>query len=132
MQIHRPSKLKVVSLTVVFALALVMAQPRPAHACLDPFTFSACVFAAVVAAAVTVVAVKAVICTPVAAFNASDHQNGFTGAYGDCFRPNRSQTTAVPVEKDYSVQLSTSEPEALTQPSADSASADEPSETPAQ
>lgn len=117
MQIHRPSKLKVGSLTVVFAIALMMAQPRPAHAYVDPYSAFVVAVAAVV---VTYAAVKATVCVPVAVFKASDHPNGFTGAFGECFRPGQKQTAAAPIEKDNSLQF---EPEEPTLPPAESASA---------
>jgi hypothetical protein len=130
MKIHRPSKLKVVSLVVVFALALVMAQPRPAHAwCIDPYSCAAILGLAVTAIAV-VVTVKTAICTPVAAFKASDHPNGFTGAFKDCWKPEQKQTVA-PVER-IAAEPTADEPEELTQPTFDSTPADEASESPAQ
>ena len=132
MKTNRPSKVKVVVIALLFAAALVLAQPRPAHACfLDPF---ACLVVAVVAVAVTVVAVQAVICTPVAAFKAPDHTNGFTGAYGDCFRPGASQNTAAATKGDKSSdsnQLAPTQAKPSSQTSTDSVLGETGAEAPA-
>lgn len=130
MKIHRPSKLKVVSLAVIFALGLVMAQPRPAHAwCIEPYSCAA-ILGLVVTAAAVVVTVKTAICTPVAAFKASDNPNGFTGAFKDCWKPEQKEPGA-PLER-IAVEPAADEPEELTMTSVDSASAEEAPESPAQ
>ena len=134
MKTNRPSKVKVVVIALLFAAALVLAQPRPAHACLDPFTLGACLVVAVVAVAVTVVAVQAVICTPVAAFKAPDHTNGFTGAYGDCFRPGAPQNTAAATKGDKSsdsIQPAPTQAEPSSQTSTDSVLGETGAEAPA-
>ena len=104
MKMTRPSKSKVLLIALIFGATMVLAGARPAHACFDPLTFLACgyaaVFATVIAVAGTYVAAKATVCTPVAAYKASDHPNGFTGAFGDCFSLRGSQSGAAVIKED--------------------------------
>lgn len=94
MQINRPSNLKVVLIALAFGAALVMTQPRTAHA------YEAAGIAVVVIAVATYAAVKATVCTPIAMFKASNHANGFTGAFRDCFRTGEAQSIAAATKED--------------------------------
>ena len=89
MQMNRPSKWKVLLVALVFSGAFVLAEARKAHAFVDPLTAYVTVYAvgfvAIVAVVATFAAVKTTVCTPVAAIKASDHPEGFGGAFKDCW-----------------------------------------------
>lgn len=130
MKTNRPSKLKVLLIALIFGATPVLTQARTAHAfCFEPYSC-----AAIIGLAATFVAVKAAVCTPVAAFKASDHQNGFTGAFGDCFRPGASQNIAAATKGDKSsdsIQPAATQAEPSSQTSTDSVLGETGAEAPA-
>ena len=64
------------------ALFLAKSEPAAAQPAIPP---EAAVVLIAVPIVVTYAAVMTVVCTPVAAFKASDNPRGFGGAFADCF-----------------------------------------------
>jgi hypothetical protein len=80
MKLHRQCKIKLVAFTLVFSLAFLAVSVRRAHA------YNQGAFAAgVIAVWVTYFTVKGLVCTPVAALNASKSNAGFGGAFKECW-----------------------------------------------
>ena len=120
MQMNRPSKWKALLVALVFGSALVLAQAEKAHAFVDPLTIQAAAVLGVLAIAGTYAAVKATICTPVAAFKASDHAGGFGGAFKDCWNWSRGLQEAASSGTSASSQIPPAKDELSNQPSTDS------------
>ena len=91
MKANRPKKWKVFLVAFLFSSTLTVTQVRSANAyiCFEP------VICALVGLAVTIATVKTAICAPVAAFKSLDHEEGFTGAFKDCWHRNQSNEQPV-------------------------------------
>ncbi len=79
----RPSRLRVLLVTLIVSAALVLVQARRADA--NPGYGAAGLVLLVAAAVTTYATVMGVACTPVAAAKASDYPGGFSTAFKDCF-----------------------------------------------
>jgi len=79
----RPSRLRVLLVTLIVSAALVLVQARRADA--NPGYGAAGLVLLVAAAVTTYVTVMGSVCTPVAAAKASDYPGGFSTAFKDCF-----------------------------------------------
>jgi hypothetical protein len=92
MKIHRPSKWKVLVAVLSVSGAMILTQPRTAHAfCIEPYSC-----AAIVGLAVTYATVLTTVCTPVAAVKAWNSSTSFTGAFKDCWYWHRPSQQAAP------------------------------------
>ena len=93
MKVGRPSKLRVLVITLLFSSVMVLGQTKRADAATeDPLLFI------LLLAYVTVMGVA---CTPIAAAKDSDYPGGFSGAFGDCFSFELKSDQTVPAgEKD--------------------------------
>ncbi len=116
MKVGRPSKLRVLVITLLFSSVMVLGQTKRADASdarLVGFLFVGAAIAALVAVAATIVTVKGVACTPIAAAKGSDYPGGFSGAFGDCFSFDlKSDQTAPAGEKDDASDILAEEEEA--------------------
>jgi hypothetical protein len=75
MKLYRYSKKKDLAVALIVGVTLLFASVRRAHA-YDQGAF---------AVWVTYITVKSMVCTPVAAFNASKSNAGFGGAFKECW-----------------------------------------------
>jgi hypothetical protein len=80
MKLYRYSKKKDLAVALIVGVTLLFASVRRAHA-YDQGAFAA----GVIAVWVTYITVKSMVCTPVAAFNASKSNAGFGGAFKECW-----------------------------------------------
>ncbi len=89
MKVGRPSKLRVLVITLLFSSVMVLGQTKRADAATeDPL---------LVILLLAYVTVMGVACTPIAAAKDSDYPGGFSGAFGDCFSLDRSMKQTAPV-----------------------------------
>ena len=84
MDSSHPSRGLVFFSALLLSGALFLAKPAPAAAQNAGAAYAG-VVVIVAAVVVTYAAVMTVVCTPVAAFKASDNPRGFSGAFADCF-----------------------------------------------
>ena len=91
MKARRLSQWKVILLGLTITATVTLADARKAHACYDPYCA-----AVVLGILATYTTVRTAICAPVAAIKARNHAEGFTGAFKDCWRWNRSTEPATP------------------------------------
>jgi len=83
MKLNRQSKLKVVLIALVVSVTLLTASVQRAHAYRG--SGEAVVVLGAIMVYVTYLTAKGLVCTPVAAINASKNKEGFGGAYKDCW-----------------------------------------------
>ncbi len=114
MKVGRPSKLRVLVITLLFSSVMVLGQTKRADAYVDGGAFiMLAALGALVAALATIATVTGVACTPIAAAKASDYPGGFSGAFGDCFSYDlKSDQTAPAGEKDDASDILAEEEEA--------------------
>lgn len=88
MKPFRQAKLKALAVALIVSVTLLCASVHPAHA-YDQGAFAA----GIIALWVTYVTAKTLVCTPVAAFNASKNNDGFGGAFKECrdWKPDLAQ-----------------------------------------
>jgi hypothetical protein len=88
MKVDRYSKKKALAVALIVGVTLLFASVRRAHA-YDQGAFAA----GVIAVWVTYFTVKGLVCTPVAALNASKSTAGFGGAFKECWdwKPDLAQ-----------------------------------------
>ncbi|MFQ6006489.1 MAG: hypothetical protein ACE5OQ_13415 [Woeseia sp.] len=77
----RPSRLRVLLVTLIVSAALVLAQARQANASGAAGVALMIAFPLIV----TYFTVVPIVCTPIAAVKASGYPGGFSGAFKDCF-----------------------------------------------
>lgn len=86
-------KLRIVVIALIMSSMLVLLPARRAQAYYGGG--EAAIVAGIIAVWVTYVTAKGLVCTPVAAFNASKNQNGFVAAFKACWDwEPRSEDTA--------------------------------------
>ncbi len=95
MKVGRPSKLRVLVITLLFSSVMVLGQTKRADAnAEDSF-----LVIPVLAGVITYVTVMGVACTPIAAAKGSDYPGGFSGAFGDCFTNSLKGDQTAPAGK---------------------------------
>ena len=98
MILKRQPKLSVLLIALIFLAALpALAEARGGG---GGGGGEGAIVAFVILAVATYATAMTVVCTPVAAFKRSDHPEGFTGAFGDCFFWRASRTTAAATEQN--------------------------------
>ena len=115
MKVGRPSKLRVLVITLLFSSVMVLGQSKRADAYGGggEAIIILAALGALVAALATIATVTGVACTPIAAAKASDYPGGFSGAFGDCFSFDlKSDQTAPAGEKDDASDILAEEEEA--------------------
>ena len=90
MKTNRHLKLKAIAIGLALSITLAPAFARRAHAYRGGG--EALIALTIVAGWITYVTAKALVCTPVAAARASKNENGFGGAYKDCWNGNSNSS----------------------------------------
>ena len=88
MKPNRQLKLRAIALGLALSITLAPAFARRAHAT----DGSGGIVLLIIAGALTYITAKALVCTPIAAARASKNENGFGGAYKDCWNGNANSS----------------------------------------